>query len=434
MTRLKVLIILSAIIFSACTSDYFLDVPTFGDDSMIGETEQLNDNQKYSIEGIYLVTEGQSRFGDTLVLKHSDDKFSIFGLKNGIYAIMDIGHLDSVILFEGYWRESRTNSTGLIRFSIGKEDGGREVMKGDTTAPVNCNGTYGQEGNLPNKTIKLKLLKRFTQKIRNDKFYIVGHRGGGRSSDKLPHSENTPAMFNFSKYLGCNGIEIDVWLTKDGIPVLFHDSKLNIRLIQKTPIYGPIKNYTYKQLVTFVRLIHGERLPTLRESLEFVLSDPYINFVWLDMKEPEAVEITHKIQKAILEKAEAYGRDLHIYMGMPSEDVYNAVKEYKQNNPDDKPFPTLCELEPHYLWDIDADTWGPRWTMGRQEDIVTQMHDSLNNPIQKYVNCLVWTLDVPVFIEQYVEQGHNDPAKRFDGILTNYPTIVAYYYYVRYND
>jgi glycerophosphoryl diester phosphodiesterase len=205
-------------------------------------------------------------------------------------------------------------------------------------------------------------------------------------------------------------------------------------LIQKTPIYGPIKNYTYKQLVTFVRLIHGERLPTLRESLEFVLSDPYINFVWLDMKEPEAVEITHKIQKAILEKAEAYGRDLHIYMGMPSEDVYNAVKEYKQNNPDDKPFPTLCELEPHYLWDIDADTWGPRWTMGRQEDIVTQMHDSLNNPIQKYVNCLVWTLDVPVFIEQYVEQGHNDPAKRFDGILTNYPTIVAYYYYVRYND
>ncbi len=419
---------------AACSSDYFLDVPVFGDDSIIDETQKLNDAQMYSIEGIYLVTEGQSRFGDTLVIKHSDDKFSIFGIKNGIYAILDLGHLDSVIIFEGYWRESRTTATGLLRLNIRKDEGGRAIMEGDTLAPIIISGTYGQEGNLPNKTVKLKLLKRFTQKVRNDKFYIVGHRGGGRSSDKLPHSENCPAMFGWSKYLGCNGIEIDIWLTKDKIPVLYHDSKLNIRLIQKSPIYGPIKNYTYKQLVTFVKLLHGERLPTLRESLEFVLNRTEIKFVWLDMKEAEAVEVTHKIQKDILERAEAMGRDLHIYMGMPSEDVYDGVKQYKQENPDDKPFPTLCELEPQYLWDINADAWGPRWTMGRQEDVVRQMHDSLNNPIKKYVNCLVWTLDMPVFIEQYVSQGIDDPAVRFDGILTNYPTIVAYYYYLRYND
>jgi glycerophosphoryl diester phosphodiesterase len=421
-------------LLGACTSDYFLDVPVFGDDSFIDETEPLNEVQKYSIEGIYLVVEGQARFGDTLILKNLDDKFSVFGRKNGIYAIMDIGHLDSLIIFEGYWRESRTTSTGLARFTVVKLDGGHDIMNGDTTTPIIITGIYGNDRNLPNKKIKLRLLKRFTQKIRNDKFYIVGHRGGGRSSDKLPHSENCPAMFNFSKYLGCNGIEIDIWLTKDNIPVLYHDSKLNIRLIQKTPIYGPIKNYTYKQLVTFVRLIHGERLPTLRESLEFVLNKTKIKFVWLDMKEAEAVEITREIQRDILKRAEEMGRDLHIYMGMPSQDVYDAVKEFKQENPEDKPFPTLCELDPQYLWDINADAWGPRWTMGSQKDVVRQMHDSLNNPIHKYVNCLVWTLDVPVFIEQYIEQGHNNPTERFDGLLTNYPTIVAYYYYVRYND
>ncbi len=431
---MRIILILFTMFLAACSSDYFLDVPVFGDDSIIDETQKLNDAQMYSIEGIYLVTEGQSRFGDTLVIKRSDDKFSIFGIKNGIYAILDLGYLDSIIVFEGYWRESRTTATGLLRLNIRKDEGGRAIMEGDTLAPIIISGTYGQEGNLPNKTVKLKLLKRFTQKVRNDKFYIVGHRGGGRSSDKLPHSENCPAMFGWSKYLGCNGIEIDIWLTKDKIPVLYHDSKLNIRLIQKSPIYGPIKNYTYKQLVTFVKLLHGERLPTLRESLEFVLNRTEIKFVWLDMKEAEAVEVTHKIQKDILERAEAMGRDLHIYMGMPSEDVYNAVKKYKQDNPDDKPFPTLCELDPEYLWDINADTWGPRWTMGRQEDVVRQMHDKANNPIKKYVNCLVWTLDMPVFIEQYVSQGIDDPAVRFDGILTNYPTIVAYYYYLRYND
>jgi len=430
----KYILILVTVLLAGCNSDFFLDVPIFGDDSIIEDTEKLTDSQKYSIEGVYLVTEGQSLLGDTLVLKHVDDKFSVFGIKNGIYAIMDLGHLDSLIVFEGYWRESRTTSTGLLRFTVSEDEGGKGILEGDTTTPINIKGVYGFNQNLPNKTLKLKLLKRFTPKLRADKFWIVGHRGGGRSSDKLPHSENCPAMFEWSKYVGCNGIEIDVWLTKDKIPVLFHDPELNIRLIEKTPIYGPIKNYTYKQLATFVRLIHGEHLPTLKESLESVLYNTNHHFVWLDMKEAEAVEITHKIQKDILLKAEAMGRDLHIFMGMPSQDVYDAVVKYKKEHPDDKPFPTLCELEPDLLFNADADAWGPRWTLGRQEEEVARMHDSLNNPIKKYVNCLVWTLDVPTFIEQYVEQGHDNPKIRFDGILTNYPTIVAYYFYVRYND
>lgn len=430
----KYILIFITILLAGCNSDFLLDVPVFGDDSIIGDSEELTDSQKYSIEGIYLVTEGQSLLGDTLVLKHVDDKFSVFGVKNGVYAIMDLGYLDSSIIFEGYWRESRTTRTGLLKFEVSKEQGGIGVLKSDTTTLIQITGVYGFDQNLPNKTLKLKLLKRFTPKLRADKFWIVGHRGGGRSSDKLPYSENCPAMFEWSKYLGCNGIEIDVWLTKDNIPVLFHDSKLNIRLIQKTPIYGPIKNYTYKQLATFVRLVHGERLPTLKESLEYILNKTKLHFVWLDMKESEAVEVTHKIQKDILLKAENMGRDLHIFMGTPSQDVYDAVQKYKQEHPDDKPFPTLCELEPDFLFKADADAWGPRWTLGRQEEEVARMHDIINNPIHKYVNCLVWTLDMPVFIEQYIEQGHDNPAIRFDGILTNYPTIVAYYFYVRYND
>ena len=430
----KYILLFIAVILTGCNSDFFLDVPVFGDNSIIDQTQELNDVQKYSIEGIYLVTEGQSLLGDTLILKNSGDKFSIFGIKNGIYAIMDIGYLDSLIVFEGYWRESRTTSTGLLRLKIDKNSGGSDIILGDTTTSIIIDGTYGHESNLPNKTLKLKLLKRFTQKIRNDRFFIVGHRGGGRSSDKLPHSENTPAMIGWSKYIGCNGIEIDVYLTKDGIPVLFHDTKLNIRLIQKAPIYGALNKYTYKQLVTFVRLLHGERLPTLKESLEYVINNTDHKFVWLDMKEPAALPATRAIQKEILEKAAAMGNDIEILIGMPSQDVYDAVEDYKQTNPDDNAIPTLCELETDLLWKDNSDAWGPRWTLGRQEDVVAQMHDSINNPIHKYVDCLVWTLDVPVFIEQYVEQGRTNPAVRFDGLLTNYPTIVAYYYYLRYND
>jgi hypothetical protein len=37
----------------------------------------------------------------------------------------------------------------------------------------------------------------------------------------------------------------------------------------------------------------------------------------------------------------------------------------------------------------------------------------------------VWTLDVPAYVQEYIANG------RFDGILSNYPSIVAYYHYVR---
>ena len=37
----------------------------------------------------------------------------------------------------------------------------------------------------------------------------------------------------------------------------------------------------------------------------------------------------------------------------------------------------------------------------------------------------VWTLDVPASIYDFMNNG------KFDGILTNYPSVTAYYHYVR---
>jgi len=431
--RNLLILILSLVLLAACDSNYVLDVPTYGNNSIIDETNPLTEESKYSIEGIYEVIEGNGIFGDTVVIKSTKDKFSIFGLKNGIYAILDLGYLESLILFEGYWRESRTSNTGLTRLIIGSDEGGEAVISGDTVLPILIKGTYGYGNELPNNQVAFKLIERLTQKIRNDDFLIVGHRGGGRTSDRLPVSENTTDMIDFSKYLGCNGVEIDVFLTKDNIPVLYHDSKLNIRLIQKGPVYGPIKNYTYNQLETFVTLIKGGKIPKLADVLDHVVNNTDMNFVWLDMKEAEAVTITRQVQKAALERAAQIGRKIKIVMGMPAQDIYDSVAAYKQKYPNDTDFPVLCELDPDMTYDASAAAWAPRWTMGSQADVVREMHNT-NNPAQKYIDCFVWTIDVPTYIEQYIEQGHTEPEIRFDGLLTNYPTIVAYYYYVRYND
>lgn len=73
-------------------------------------------------------------------------------------------------------------------------------------------------------------------------FINYAHRG---ASEYTP--ENTMLAFNVGIYMGANGIETDVQITKDGIPVLFHDNTLK----RVTGQEGCIADYTYNQLQQF---------------------------------------------------------------------------------------------------------------------------------------------------------------------------------------
>lgn len=71
---------------------------------------------------------------------------------------------------------------------------------------------------------------------------IIAHRG---ASAHAP--ENTMHAFKKAQELHANGIETDIHLTKDDIPVLMHDEKINRTSNGK----GFIRNYTYEQLLQF---------------------------------------------------------------------------------------------------------------------------------------------------------------------------------------
>lgn len=95
------------------------------------------------------------------------------------------------------------------------------------------------------------------------------HRG---FSGKYP--ENT--MIAFKKACetpGCNGIELDVQLTKDGECVIIHDEKIDRTCHNGT---GFIKDYTLEELKKFdVSFIYRDAvgpqgIPTLREYFEFI--------------------------------------------------------------------------------------------------------------------------------------------------------------------
>lgn len=74
------------------------------------------------------------------------------------------------------------------------------------------------------------------------KFINYAHRG---APSYCP--ENTLMSFYTGVYMGANGIETDVQVTKDGVLVLFHDDALD----RVTGEKGAIIDYTYSELQNF---------------------------------------------------------------------------------------------------------------------------------------------------------------------------------------
>jgi glycerophosphoryl diester phosphodiesterase len=414
---MKTIIILfaSLLLIYSCNNEVDINNPVVDPSNFIGQTTPLPNNSKLVMEGIYEVVQGKELLGDSVVVKWNRDRLSVFSGKNGGYLVLNGGYLDSVIFFVGYWRYATNTETGVASFYIPSDQGGAEIISGDTTATtIKFVGEYGVDNGLADKVLVLEFKRDFSQAVKQSNFYILAHRGGGRNSDYLGVSENSIPMINIAERFGATGIEIDARLSKDGIPFLYHDSDINLRLCQKSLIWGKIEDFTMAQLKTLITLRNGEKIPTLEEALEFVLEETTIRAVWLDTKDVDVVPASITILQEILQRAVTMGRDLKINIGIPADDVY----EKFISQPGYQDVPSLCELSTDKVRQANSQVWAPRWTLGLQTAEVQQMHAE-----GRLV--FTWTLDETTYIEKFINEGD------FDGILTNYPTIVSFYHYIR---
>lgn len=101
----------------------------------------------------------------------------------------------------------------------------------------------------------------------NSYFEIVAHRGAATIAQ-----ENTIQAFQKAIELGADAVELDVRLTKDYVPVVFHYFYLD----KITDLAGPIFNYTIDELAQ-ARFIHEDgceenryRISTLAEVLDTI--------------------------------------------------------------------------------------------------------------------------------------------------------------------
>ncbi|MDZ4714514.1 MAG: glycerophosphodiester phosphodiesterase family protein [Cytophagales bacterium] len=395
-----------------CTTDNDVVFPAL-QPPLVGITDVAEAN-KPIMDGVYTVTNGIERFGFEVVVKWTGKRLSIFSLTN--YAILQCGYKDSVVYMRGYWRVPTSDGTGLIDMVILKVEGAREIVKGAPTTSIVIRGKYGNQNGLPDINVTFRYKRPFSSKVTGQDFYIIGHRAGGRTSDRLPVSENSIPMIKHTGSLGSNGIEIDIRLTKDKVPVLYHDPDINIRLTVKGPLNGPIGNFTLNQLSAFVRLIRGEKIPTLDEALRYVVDSTNLKFVWLDMKDedPDLVKYVLPVQIAAITRAQAAGRNVEFLMGIPSKELFDALKA----TPGYQLVPSLCEISPETTRELGSKAWAPRWTLGTQNSAVTSMQVEGRR-------VYTWTIDLPAYIRQFINEG------KFNGFLSNYPSHVAYFFYIQ---
>ncbi|MFN1834517.1 glycerophosphodiester phosphodiesterase [Balneola sp. MJW-20] len=107
-----------------------------------------------------------------------------------------------------------------------------------------------------------------------DKFIIIGHRG---ASAYAP--ENTMSAFRMAAEMGAEMIELDIVLSKDGVPVVIHDETLD----RTTNAKGLVSDYTLEELKMldagswFSDEFKGEAIPTLEEVLEWAKGRVSVN-------------------------------------------------------------------------------------------------------------------------------------------------------------
>lgn len=103
---------------------------------------------------------------------------------------------------------------------------------------------------------------------------MIAHRGASKYAP-----ENTMAAFKLALEMKADMIELDVQLSKDGVPVVFHDSKLDRHSNGK----GLVSSFLFDELQQldagkwFSIEFMGEKIPSLEEVLRWATGKMMVN-------------------------------------------------------------------------------------------------------------------------------------------------------------
>jgi glycerophosphoryl diester phosphodiesterase len=227
----------------------------------------------------------------------------------------------------------------------------------------------------------------------------IAHRGFSGT-----YPENTLLAFQKALEIGSDGIEFDVHLTKDGIPVIHHDELLD----RTTNGVGLIGDFTFNELrpLDAAARFHGffeiQRLPSLREYFELVNGTKILSNIELK------TGVIHypSIEQKVLDIIDEFNCREDVIV---SSFNHYSIAKFKNLAPDVK----IGVLEESWLINpgvytkaLGAECYHPEYHSLNQKTI----DDLRNNNIEIYT----WTINDEDDMRAAI-------AKGLDGIITNHP-------------
>ena len=402
-----------SVLYSCSLND--ITLPPVNPDTNLINTVSLSEAKMKKMEGIYKLSGCQDDLGTRFVCRVSKYKVSFFSDKSGILFVLKYGFnpVDGYLQFSGFWRFSENTNQGLINFSVQPGNGSLDLVVNGIATNLKMQGVF-KDGNGIQKDIFLAFERPFTDYAKNNEFIVFGHHGIQTTANP-PYAENSlKAAFHAQEY-GMTGIEFDVRLTKDNVPICVHDATVNIRLTEKSPISGYYDQYGFTFLQNFLNLKDGQKIPSVEEVLNVVIDSTNLKYVWLDIKGNKGVfnYVGPVVQKAYA-RAAALNRSVTVFSGLPTTEMveeFQATPSYT--------YPTLCELSVQDAIDNKSIFFGPRYSMGLLLDDVDRAHSM-------GIRVISWTLNDKNIIYNYLQNG------RFDGFITDYPAYVVYDFYTMY--
>ena len=372
------------------------DEPEFGNSGLLRNSLPIPPAVMSHLVGNFRAIASSSLFRGRLTVKNANSRLALYSYEAETYAVFNAGCVDNAVVFEGRTRDPASQTTGLMRLRIAANQGGTEICAG--TAPtiphVRYTGEYGSSRNSLTETISLEFETALKPPPSN--LYIIGHHGC-RTVDACGASENSIEGINYASYLGANAVEIDVLLSKDGVPFLYHDPDFNSRLTTGILCLGDVTNYTILLIKVFCRLKYGEIIPTLREVLTHLLNDDSIKMIWIDPKTTAAMGPIVALANEFQTKPRTAGGFLEILVGIPDDDYLNAFKAA----PGYGSAKCLVEYSVSVTLEMGCRAYGPRFTLGPQPGDAGTLHS--NGKVIFY-----WTVNDKSFFPTYLGYGAAD--------------------------
>lgn len=217
---------------------------------------------------------------------------------------------------------------------------------------------------------------------------ILGHRGA-----PLAAPENTIAGFALALESGADGVELDVQLSADGVPVVIHDDTLQ----RTTGVTGRVADLSWRR-ISGIRA-GGEPVPSLEQAAAWAAATG----AWLnvEIKAAGAAEPT----LAVLEAA---GLDERVIVSSFHETV---VEEVGRLNPDLERYLLLERWESASRTAVDAcGAGGVCLRVDAASDAALAELQAAGLPV------VVWTVDDPARLAALIRSGAR-------AIITNRPEL-----------